>query len=296
MALFLSESISHISNKEVSDIDMMTSLMEAQQEMAMFTESVLRADFILHEQCRTILMEADDKEAAEAKVDDKKGGFLSKIWEALKNLIKKIKDAVTTVYNWLVQKATDFWKWVKAKYSQVKEWFVGGSLESEEKALEAAKKLIEETEKKSSDLQAQKEDIAAKKAFFVSVNEKTKIVKEAYALTSSELEAKIKKAQEEVSDLKKKLDATQSEHDKALAKFNSSTDKAERAKLEAETGIMFSKLGAIGDALNKARIVARLLLEAKPKGASGKGFEGASNKAYDNVAPSSEKGVKINNA
>jgi hypothetical protein len=133
MALFLSESVSRVSNKEISDIDMMTSLMEAQQEMAMFTESVLRADFILHEQCRTILMEAegaaeagDTKAPGEAAktVDNKEKGFMSKVWEALVKVAKAVWNAVTTVYKWIKDKAIKFWNWVQEKYAQVKKWAI----------------------------------------------------------------------------------------------------------------------------------------------------------------------------
>jgi hypothetical protein len=122
MALFLSESISHSSNKEISDIDMMTSLMEAQQEMALFTESVLRADFILHEQCRTILMEAENE--GEKKVKEKEKGFMSKVWEALVKVAKAVWNAVTTVYKWIKDKAIKFWNWVQEKYAQVKKWAI----------------------------------------------------------------------------------------------------------------------------------------------------------------------------
>jgi hypothetical protein len=133
MALFLSESVSRVSNKEISDIDMMTSLMEAQQEMAMFTESVLRADFILHEQCRTILMEAegaaeagDTKAPGEAAktVDNKEKGFMSKVWEALVKMAKSVWNAVTTAAKWIKEKAIKFWNWVKEKYGQVAKWTV----------------------------------------------------------------------------------------------------------------------------------------------------------------------------
>jgi hypothetical protein len=99
MALFLSESISHSSNKEVSDIDMMTSLMEAQQEMAMFTESVLRADFILHEQCRTLLENEGNSEVAQAEVDSKEKGFLSKVWDFLVKMVKSVGKAIMKAFS-----------------------------------------------------------------------------------------------------------------------------------------------------------------------------------------------------
>jgi hypothetical protein len=122
MALFLSESISHISNKEISDIDMMTSLMEAQQEMAMFTESVLRADFILHEQCRTLL--ENEGEGAQAEVDSKEKGFLSKMWDVLVKIVKIVKKAIINAYNWIKTKVQKFWNWVRKAYAHTKFWVI----------------------------------------------------------------------------------------------------------------------------------------------------------------------------
>jgi hypothetical protein len=100
MALFLSESVNHISNKEVSDIDMMTSLMEAQQEMAMFTESVLRADFILHEQCRTLL-ENEGEVDSRVVINIKNESFLSRVWDGLIKIFHILMGTLAKIIFWV---------------------------------------------------------------------------------------------------------------------------------------------------------------------------------------------------
>jgi hypothetical protein len=125
MALFLSESIDSIQNEEVSDIDMMTSLMEAQQEMAMFTESVLRADFILHEQCRTLLENEGD--GAQAEVKEKEKGFLSNVWDFLVKIIKSVGKAIMKAFHWVKDRVHKFWNLVRKTYARVKYWFLSAT-------------------------------------------------------------------------------------------------------------------------------------------------------------------------
>jgi len=115
MALFLQETNAPVAvaAPAPSLFEAMDALLEYTHEQANMNEALLRADFIIHTQT-TALREAATPEGA-ADADKKEGGFLKQAWEMLKALIKKCKDAVITVYNWIKSAVQRFWAAVKAK-------------------------------------------------------------------------------------------------------------------------------------------------------------------------------------
>lgn len=96
MALFLQES--HIQEAPAADstFDMMNSFYEFAVEQATMTEAVLRADFIVDGQMRS-LTEAGDEPAAKAKGE----GFASKVWAMIKAACAKLKALLVRAYQWI---------------------------------------------------------------------------------------------------------------------------------------------------------------------------------------------------
>jgi phage host-nuclease inhibitor protein Gam len=114
MAIFLKESQETVISTDTF-MEVMSNLSEAIVEQGKVMENMLREDFIVHEQSRTL---------NEAEATAKKEGLVSKTWQALKDFLKKIKDAVVKVWNWIKQKIQDFWNFVKRKFQDVKYFFI----------------------------------------------------------------------------------------------------------------------------------------------------------------------------
>ena len=89
MALFLQESIED-SNKDISIEEAYEGLIEASMDMQDLTESLLHADFIIHEQCKVL---------TETEAENKKASFLVNIAKALREFILKVRDKIVGFFS-----------------------------------------------------------------------------------------------------------------------------------------------------------------------------------------------------
>jgi hypothetical protein len=93
----------------------MNAICETMVEQGAVMERMLREDFVVHEQSRTL---------NEAEQVEKKEGLLSSAWKALKEFLQKIKDLIGRVWGWVKSKIAAFWEWVKKKYRDVKYFLI----------------------------------------------------------------------------------------------------------------------------------------------------------------------------
>ena len=129
MALFLNESVAV--GTQVTLMEAMTSLLESQQEIGNFTEAMLRADFVIHEQKRNL---------SEAEAEGKEKGFLAKVWEAIVALAKKVWAALVSVYNWIKNAAQKMWAYIREKFAGAKTFVIAKAKWLKAKACEVYQK------------------------------------------------------------------------------------------------------------------------------------------------------------
>jgi hypothetical protein len=118
MALFLQESHTPAPKADTT-FGLMNALCEFHVEQSNMTEAMLRADFVIHEQTR-VLREAADEAGAKAKED----GLATKAWGMVKSGLKKAKELIIRIYNWIKAKLAAFWEKVKTAYKGAKTFVI----------------------------------------------------------------------------------------------------------------------------------------------------------------------------
>jgi hypothetical protein len=128
MALFLSEAVEQTPRVP---LDMaLIGLLECTQEFAVFNESVLRADFIIHEQSKTLTEEA---------AEEKKTGLLKRAGSKLVELFQKLKEMIKRVWSAVVARLKALWAKITGANGKLK--VNKARLERLNKAVEAFNKL-----------------------------------------------------------------------------------------------------------------------------------------------------------
>lgn len=93
--LFLHESASFYGAEEVSVEEALVEQLAATQALGSLEVALLEADYAFHTQVLTEAEKGDDSESGA----EKKAGFLRRVIEAIKNVCRKIKEAVVKAYN-----------------------------------------------------------------------------------------------------------------------------------------------------------------------------------------------------
>ena len=101
MALFLSESY----QTPVASIPLeeaMAGLLEATMALGELNESVLQADFILHERHTQLVQTQGLTESTQALMEEEQGGFFSRVWVKIKAGLAKAKEKIIQVFKAVV--------------------------------------------------------------------------------------------------------------------------------------------------------------------------------------------------
>jgi hypothetical protein len=106
MALFLSESVGY--TKSISLEEALIELHSIAMEGGVLTESLLRADFIIHEQSRN-LSETDEATTSKEVKVNKEMGFFAKAWEAIKAFCKKVWMVIKRICKAIWEKLKMYW-------------------------------------------------------------------------------------------------------------------------------------------------------------------------------------------
>lgn len=93
--LFLNESASFYGTDEVSVEEALAEQLAAAQALGSLEVALLEADYTFHTQVLTEAEKGDESESGA----EKKAGFLRRVIEAIKNVCRKIKEAVVKAYN-----------------------------------------------------------------------------------------------------------------------------------------------------------------------------------------------------
>ena len=232
MALFLSESVGH-TVELISIEEALVELHSIAMEGEVLTESLLRADFIIHEQSREL--------SEEVKVD-KNMGFFAKAWEAIKAFARKVWETVKRV-------CKAIWAKIKAVYARV----MGNKddLRKQPKSKLAVARL--------------KAQQATELALLV---ERKWESKEAYEKAKSAVETKFQRAIEDAGKLEGKEIITKEE----FAKLFGEVDKATKAADKAVDGLQ-QQVNALESDLKKAQASAANAKEMRMKIVEGKNKE-----------------------
>jgi hypothetical protein len=119
MALFLSESVGY--TKSISLEEALIELHSIAMEGGVLTESLLRADFIIHEQSRNL---------SESEQEEKKMGFFAKAWEAIKAFCKKVWMVIKRICKAIWEKLKMYWNKITGN---------NGNIEKSKKDVEIAR-------------------------------------------------------------------------------------------------------------------------------------------------------------
>jgi hypothetical protein len=153
MALFLQES-TQVAPRVSLDTALL-GLLEFTQEFAAFNESVLRADFIIHEQSKTLTEEA---------AEEKKAGLLKRAGSKLVEMFKKLKEMIKRVWAAVVARFKALWAKITGANGKLK--VNKAKLERLNKASEAFDKLGKAVSAKPASAEAYSKAVAeAKEAF-----------------------------------------------------------------------------------------------------------------------------------
>lgn len=206
MALFLSESVGH-TVELISIEEALVELHSIAMEGEVLTESLLRADFIIHEQSR---------ELSEAAQIDKKMGFFAKAWEAIKAFCKKVWNVIKRVCKAVWEKLKVVWNKISGNK---------GNTKKPKKDIERARLL-----------RAMAEDLAV-------ATERTYASKEDFDRAVQDIEIKYKRKLDDAAKLTGSVEITKDELGKLFAatervvkeveKATDATDK-EVAKVDAD--------------------------------------------------------------
>ena len=88
MALFLNESIQALNQPKVSLTEATMDMLDVMSAVSELNESILIADFALHEQSKTL---------TEAETEEKEGGFITRVVSAVRNALKIVKDKIVAM-------------------------------------------------------------------------------------------------------------------------------------------------------------------------------------------------------
>ena len=161
MALFLQESLESNLNDNISIEEAYEGLIEASMDMQDLTESLLQADFIIHEQCKVL---------TEAEADTKKIGFLTKATEAIKKFIIAVRDKVVAFFKKIGSMLKNAWDKLSSTATSL--FVPEGGVEAVNDVLVKAADL----QKVSDSASISKSDIATKSLLLKKSVEKVKFV------------------------------------------------------------------------------------------------------------------------
>ena len=88
MALFLNESIQSLNQPKVSLTEATMDMLDVMSAVSELNESILIADFALHEQSKTL---------TEAETEEKEGGFITRVISAVLEALKTVKDKIVAM-------------------------------------------------------------------------------------------------------------------------------------------------------------------------------------------------------
>lgn len=224
MALFLSESVGH-TVELISIEEALVELHSIAMEGEVLTESLLRADFIIHEQSR---------ELSEAAQVDKKMGFFAKAWEAIKAFCKKVWNVIKRVCKAVWEKLKMVWNKISGNKGNVKK---------PKKAIEVARlklALAEEMAVATERTYASKEDFD-RAVQDIETKYERKIADAAkltgtVEITKDELGKLFGEAEKVAKAVEKAADAT----DKEVAKVDGDV-KAGKPEAQAQAGVVKAK-------------------------------------------------------
>jgi hypothetical protein len=99
MALFLNESIEALNQPKVSLTEATMDMLDVMSAVSELNESILIADFALHEQSKTL---------TEAETEEKEGGFITRVISAVLNALKTVKDKIVAMFKAIADAIRNF--------------------------------------------------------------------------------------------------------------------------------------------------------------------------------------------
>jgi hypothetical protein len=115
MALFLTESYNQ-SLPVVSLEEAMSGLLEANMALASLNESVLQADFILHEKHQQMVASQGGlNESVQALIEEEQQGFFTRVWSKVKAGLTAAKDKIIQVFVAVPGKFKELWTKITTK-------------------------------------------------------------------------------------------------------------------------------------------------------------------------------------